>query len=89
MCVAAGAVHSLILLAWSFSTVHPRRVRLLGLLTAAHAASLLEVLDFPPLAGNVDAHALWHAATPLVTLGWYRFLADDCEAFWPDVKKSR
>ena len=89
MCVAAGAVHSLILLAWSFSTAHPRRVRLLGLLTAAHAASLLEVLDFPPLAGIADAHALWHAATPLVTLGWYSFLADDCEAFWPDVKKKR
>lgn len=29
-----------------------------------HACMLLEVLDFPPLLGLLDAHALWHAATP-------------------------
>lgn len=64
-------------------------MRLLGLLAAAHGASLLEVLDFPPLVGLVDAHALWHAATPLVALGWYNFLADDCEAYWPPPGAKR
>jgi hypothetical protein len=31
----------------------------------------------------LDAHALWHAATPLITLGWYSFLAEDCAVHWP------
>lgn len=86
--MTAGIIHSLVLLVWSYGIKHPNRWHLLGLLCAAHAASLLEVLDFPPVAGMLDAHALWHAATPLITLGWYKFLAEDCHAFWPYEVKS-
>lgn len=32
----------------------------------------LEILDFPPLWGHVDAHSLWHLGTILPTLFWYR-----------------
>jgi len=78
LCVAVSAAQSLLLLLWSQAVRHPQRWRLLSLLCAAHAASLLEMLDFPPLLGAFDAHSLWHAATPLLTLGWYRFLVDDC-----------
>jgi hypothetical protein len=39
--------------------------------------ALLEVLDFPPIAGIFDAHAVWHGATiPLVFL-FYSFILDD------------
>ncbi len=77
LCVALGAAHTAVWLAWAFATRHPLRGRLAAVLAAAHAASLLELLDFPPLAGALDAHALWHAATPAATLAWYAFLTGD------------
>eukprot|EP00285_Hemiselmis_virescens_P011956 CAMPEP_0173400500 /NCGR_PEP_ID=MMETSP1356-20130122/48053_1 /TAXON_ID=77927 ORGANISM="Hemiselmis virescens, Strain PCC157" /NCGR_SAMPLE_ID=MMETSP1356 /ASSEMBLY_ACC=CAM_ASM_000847 /LENGTH=96 /DNA_ID=CAMNT_0014360439 /DNA_START=13 /DNA_END=303 /DNA_ORIENTATION=- len=42
-----------------------------------YLAGLLEVKDFPPLWGHLDAHALWHAATPLLSYAFYHFLAAD------------
>ena len=77
VCVALGAAHTAVWLAWALATRHPLRGRLAAVLAAAHAASLLELLDFPPLGGALDAHALWHAATPCITLAWYAFLAGD------------
>lgn len=79
LCVALGAAHTLVWLVWAFRTRHPLRGRLAAVLAAAHAASLLELLDFPPLAGVLDAHALWHAATPAATLAWYAYLAGDAK----------
>ena len=29
------------------------------------------------MAGSLDAHALWHAATPPLTFAFYRFLVAD------------
>jgi hypothetical protein len=40
-------------------------------------AMSLELLDFPPVADALDAHALWHAATILPAMWWYRFLIHD------------
>lgn len=40
-------------------------------------AMSLELLDFPPIAHAIDAHSLWHAATILPTVWWYRFLIRD------------
>ncbi|KAI5857116.1 Per1-like protein, partial [Tricharina praecox] len=37
-------------------------------------AMSLELLDFPPVADAIDAHALWHAATIIPAMWWYRFL---------------
>jgi len=45
----------------------------LGLLASAS----LELVDFPPLARAVDAHALWHLATVPLTVLWYRFSERD------------
>ena len=40
-------------------------------------SSRAQVKDFPPVAGSLDAHALWHAATPPLTFVFYRFLVAD------------
>ena len=40
--------------------------------------SLLEMLDFEPLWWTLDAHAVWHAATVLMPLIWFRFIIADC-----------
>ncbi|CAM9250123.1 unnamed protein product, partial [Ectocarpus fasciculatus] len=43
------------------------------------AASLLELYDFPPYMGILDAHALWHAATIPLGFLWFRFWIQDAE----------
>ena len=35
-------------------------------------AMSLELLDFPPVAGMVDAHSLWHLGTVIPTVWWYK-----------------
>ncbi|KAK6135294.1 hypothetical protein DH2020_030936 [Rehmannia glutinosa] len=42
-------------------------------------AMLLEIYDFPPYWGLVDAHALWHATTIPLTYLWWSFIRDDSE----------
>ncbi|KZT53900.1 Per1-like protein [Calocera cornea HHB12733] len=41
------------------------------------AAMSLELLDFPPLLGVLDAHALWHIATVPLVMFWYGWLVED------------
>ncbi|GAP86102.1 putative mn2+ homeostasis protein per1 protein [Rosellinia necatrix] len=38
----------------------------------------LELLDFPPLWGALDAHSLWHLGTIAPTIFWYSFMIKDC-----------
>lgn len=40
-------------------------------------AMSLELLDFPPLWGSLDAHALWHFGTVVPAIAWYKFLLMD------------
>lgn len=43
-------------------------------------AMSMELLDFPPIKGMVDAHSLWHLGTVGPTIWWYSFLVKDaCE----------
>ncbi|KXT05509.1 hypothetical protein AC578_3690 [Pseudocercospora eumusae] len=42
-------------------------------------AMSLELFDFPPWKGMVDAHALWHLGTVGPTILWYTFLVKDAE----------
>ena len=35
-------------------------------------AMSLELFDFPPIAGMLDAHSLWHLGTVVPTIWWYR-----------------
>ncbi|KAM5488981.1 hypothetical protein MaudMau93_003912, partial [Microsporum audouinii] len=42
-------------------------------------AMSLELLDFPPIGGLIDAHSLWHLGTVIPTIWWYAFLIRDAE----------
>lgn len=44
---------------------------------AVSCAMALEVFDFPPWFGAIDAHSLWHAATIPLVVVWYKFLLKD------------
>ncbi|KAI6696273.1 hypothetical protein NL676_016392 [Syzygium grande] len=51
-------------------TRHPSRWKLWVVVVGGGLDLLLEIYDFPPYMGFVDAHALWHATTvPLLTSG--------------------
>ncbi|KAI1208779.1 Per1-domain-containing protein [Annulohypoxylon truncatum] len=39
----------------------------------------LELLDFPPLWGALDAHSLWHLGTIGPTVLWYNFMVKDSQ----------
>ncbi|RCH89557.1 hypothetical protein CU098_008455 [Rhizopus stolonifer] len=78
-CLIVGGIQTSIWLVWSIMNLRRRSyawmsgvsVVLVGL------AMSLEVFDFPPWLGLLDAHSLWHAATiPLAPL-FYHFLLKD------------
>ena len=74
--VATGVVHNVL---WSWFSVH-RYQKLKkpwaawpGLIVAwVVMAMSLELLDFPPLKGMLDAHSLWHLGTVGPTIWWYK-----------------
>lgn len=49
-------------------------------------AMSLELLDFPPWYGLIDAHSLWHLGTVIPTAWWYSFLIKDAQ---DDLASSR
>ncbi|KAI9184685.1 hypothetical protein H9P43_003740 [Blastocladiella emersonii ATCC 22665] len=54
----------------------------LGMSVGLTASMVLELLDFPPLAGrSLDAHALWHLSTIFIIPSWYKFIASDAEVW--------
>jgi len=46
----------------------------------------LELFDFPPWGGMLDAHALWHLGTVGPTIWWYSFLVKDAQE---DLQSTR
>lgn len=42
-------------------------------------AMSLELFDFPPMGGALDAHALWHLGTIAPAILWYSFLLKDAQ----------
>lgn len=85
VCIAAGTAQSLLWLGWALAArpPHPGRRFLVGFILAVNACMALEVLDFPPLAHVLDAHALWHAATAPLVLLFYRFIEADVMSHTP------
>lgn len=84
-CIVIGTIQTNLWLWWSILQYTPlgdakRRpyAWLAGFsVIAVSCAMALEVFDFPPWFGVIDAHSLWHAATiPLVAV-WYKFLLKD------------
>ena len=74
--VAAGVLQNLL---WTgFSVLSYQELRKSwaawpGLIVAWLVLAMsLELLDFPPLGGMIDAHSLWHLGTVGPTVWWYR-----------------
>ncbi|KAI7863040.1 Per1-like-domain-containing protein [Spinellus fusiger] len=86
-CVIIGVLQTKLWLGWSTlqytrwgKTERRPYAWMAGLsVTLLACAMSLEVFDFPPFHGVLDAHALWHAVTiPMIPL-FYQFLLIDCK----------
>ncbi|KAG9293533.1 hypothetical protein G9A89_005536 [Geosiphon pyriformis] len=79
---SVGAVHNFIWIWWSIRNWRKRpddAWKPLSAVLYITVAMCLEIFDFPPIWGILDAHALWHASTiPLVGF-WYDFLIQDAK----------
>lgn len=64
---------------WGGASRHPSRWKLLFVVFGGGLAMLLEIYDFPPYRGLVDAHALYHATTVPLTYLWWSFIRDDAK----------
>ncbi len=74
--VAVGTLSNIL---WSgFSVARYRRLQSTwaawpGLIVAWIVLAMsLELLDFPPWGGMIDAHSLWHLGTVVPTVWWYK-----------------
>lgn len=76
--VACGVVQNLLWSWFSYDTYRrSRRAWAVwpGLVVAwVLVAMSLELLDFPPLGGSIDAHSLWHLGTIAPTVLWYKYV---------------
>ncbi|KAK6936400.1 Per1-like, partial [Dillenia turbinata] len=79
VCVTMGILQLFIWAIWAGVTHHPSRWKLWVVVIGGGLAMLLEIYDFPPYKGFVDAHALWHAMTIPLTYLWWSFIRDDGE----------
>ncbi|KAI1345182.1 Per1-like protein [Xylariaceae sp. FL0016] len=81
--VAAGLIHNTL---WSYFSwkrwreSHKTWAILPGVIVAWIMMVMgLELLDFPPIGGALDAHSLWHLGTIGPTILWYRFMVKDSQ----------
>ncbi|GAB4858658.1 hypothetical protein Ancab_010130 [Ancistrocladus abbreviatus] len=79
VCVIMGVAQFLLWVVWAGVTHHPSRWKLWVVEVGGALSMLLEIYDFPPYWGFVDAHALWHATTIPLTYLWWNFIKDDAE----------
>eukprot|EP00262_Sarcandra_glabra_P011848 TRINITY_DN2929_c0_g2_i1.p1 TRINITY_DN2929_c0_g2~~TRINITY_DN2929_c0_g2_i1.p1 ORF type:complete len:347 (-),score=28.62 TRINITY_DN2929_c0_g2_i1:52-1092(-) len=79
VCLVMGLTQLLLWAFWAGLTRHPSRFKLWAVVFGAGLAMLLELYDFPPYRGFVDAHALWHATTIPLSYLWWSFIKDDAE----------
>ncbi|ONK59225.1 uncharacterized protein A4U43_C08F4260 [Asparagus officinalis] len=79
VCVAMAAGQLLMWAVWAAMSHHPSRFKLWTVVIGGSLSMLLEIYDFPPYNGYVDAHALWHAATIPLTYLWWSFIKSDAE----------
>ncbi|XP_027170696.1 post-GPI attachment to proteins factor 3 [Coffea eugenioides] len=79
VCVVMAVTQLVVWAVWAGMTHHPSRWKLWIVVVGGGLAMLLEIYDFPPYKGYVDAHALWHAATVPLTFIWWSFIRDDAE----------
>ena len=77
--VAAGIVQNILWSIFSYRTYQKLKkpwAAWPGMIVAwIILAMSLELLDFPPIAGVIDAHSLWHLGTVVPTIWWYKQVA--------------
>ncbi|CAO2834388.1 unnamed protein product [Amaranthus hypochondriacus] len=88
VCVVMAVVQLLIWAIWAGVSRHPSRWKLWFVVVSGGLAMLLEIYDFPPYEGFVDAHALWHATTIPLTLLWWSFIKDDARYRTTDLTRK-
>lgn len=79
LCVAIGIMQQLMWCTWALKHNHPHKWQLVWFVVLINAALSLEILDFPPLGGLLDAHAMWHLCTIPLTYIWYSFVLADVQ----------
>ena len=80
VCLLAGVVQQLLWCIWALYQRHPGLKQLFTFVLLINCALGLEVFDFPPVGGLLDAHASWHLCTVPLTYLWYAFVF--CDAHW-------
>ena len=93
VCLTMGIAQLLLWTVWAGVTHHPSRWKLWVVVVGGALAMFLEIYDFPPYWGFVDAHAVWHALAIPFTYLWWSFVKDDSEfrtsALMKKVKQHR
>ncbi|XP_009590513.1 uncharacterized protein [Nicotiana tomentosiformis] len=79
VCVIMGVAQLLIWAIWAGISHHPSKWKIWTVVVGGGFAMLLEIYDFPPYAGLIDAHSLWHAITVPLTYIWWSFIQDDAK----------
>ncbi|KZV58475.1 post-GPI attachment to protein factor 3 [Dorcoceras hygrometricum] len=79
VCVAMAVLQLVVWAIWTVTSRHPSRWKMWGVVFGGALAVILEMYDFPPYSGLVDAHAIWHATMIPVTYLWWSFVRDDSE----------
>ena len=75
--IIVGITHSLLWCYWCFRYRYPHMKINLITQCGMWLLSLLELIDFPPLFGYMDAHSLWHGFSIFVTYLWFQFVTAD------------
>ncbi|XP_044468230.1 post-GPI attachment to proteins factor 3-like [Mangifera indica] len=88
VCVTMGIAQLLIWAVWAGVTRHPSRWKLWVVVVGGVVAMLLDIYDFPPYWGFVDAHALYHATSIPLTYLWWSFIRDDAEFRTSTLRKK-
>lgn len=90
VCVVMVVAQLTIWAVWGGVSHHPSRWKLWFVVLAGGLGMLLEIYDFPPYQGHLDAHALWHATTIPLTYLWWSFIRDDAKSLTAkSVKNSK
>eukprot|EP00899_Mesostigma_viride_P017112 jgi/Mesvir1/25401/Mv01438-RA.1 len=80
--VTSGLASSVTSTVYLWAVGHPARMRYTATVVLIQLSLVLAAVDFPPLAGLLDAHASWHIVTPPLVISLYVVFAKDCEFLW-------
>ncbi|KAH8962997.1 hypothetical protein BDL97_05G129700 [Sphagnum fallax] len=79
VCTVIGVTQMLLWAVWAWRYHHPARFKLFTVVLGISLFKLLEIYEFPPLWGILDAHAIWHATTVPIAYLWWSFIKDDAK----------